>query len=103
MGLYGAFEHQPSGASAWLEYNDSTLRIQRAGWDNPSDGAIQIDFYENGTLAGNVTLEAASSGTQNVPGNYQLTLTEQTDPELEDFGSYLALPDGVTFEMHWPV
>lgn len=97
MGQYGAFNHGPSGASAWLIYNDQNLRIKQIGWDNPSAFDVRVWIWEDGVLAHEVVLSAGSAGEQNVAGNYQLQQLE--DPE---FGTILKLPEGVTYRMQWP-
>lgn len=95
MGRYGVVEHE--GISAWLIYHDQNLRIKQIGWNNPSDKPTKVWIWEDGALVAETTLDPASSGEQNVAGNYQLE--EVVDPE---FGSFLTLPEGITYRIQWP-
>lgn len=99
MGRLGVMVHGSSGASAWLIYHDGNLRVQQAGWDNPSPLGVHLWVWDSGELVHEDLLESGQ-GTRNIPGNYRLRELQHESPDFP--GTYLALPAGITYRMQWP-
>ena len=63
---------------AWFKYNDANLKLHSFEWNVPAGHALRIQVFENKVSTFDRTL-GAGSGSQNIPGNYGVTVDEEGD------------------------
>lgn len=94
MGVYAAMTSD-AGISIQLEYQDQTLRIKSAAWDNPTSSPIYIKIWEDDILIHQDYYEG--QGSRNVPGGYQLSWVYDPDTGMD----CLKLPANIKWCFMW--
>lgn len=91
MAQLGTMTISVPGCELWIEYQQSNRRVQRVEWTIPPQGVVvRARVWDNGVLVVDRT-EGQGSGSENIPGNYQLV------EEVIDGVTELVLPSNITY------
>ena len=82
-----------SGVNIAVEYNTGNKRITQISWNVPSGFKAMGKVWSSGNLVYENTQVGPATGSQNVPGNIQLTEI------VENGETTLVYPDNISYEI----
>lgn len=84
------------GMQVTIVFNNANDRIGDVEWSVPAGIVVNILIWVDGLLAIDRT-ESAGSGSEKVPGNYQVEQVEVYDDELDITYIYTQLPANIEY------
>ena len=83
------------GVEIWINYNAANRRIQTVAWTLPQSGVVaRVQLWNVGTLFYDRSLAGPASGTENVPGSWQMRQV------TEDGQTFWDLPAEITWRIN---